>query len=126
MSTKGHGELHRFAQSMVGAFLLSLDGLTQSLLREPAKEFLASERCASLVDQFVQILAQEMATELAHERRADPFCRLLCHPLTDLLASGALARSLLGNYFSFLHLVLGDAQDEMTTKCQAIVDEIKT
>lgn len=128
MSIDGRHELHRFAQSILGAYLVSAAAKARpqaEQLAEAAKEFLVSERCSALVDQFMKTLVQALATELNQERRADPFRRLVCHPLTDLLEAGELSRRLLGNYFSFLHLVLGDAQEQMTSACQSIVEELK-
>lgn len=128
MSIDGKQELHRFAQHLLGAYLISAAEKARpqaEILALAAKEFLESERCAELIRQFMKTLVQLTATELAQERRADPFRRLVCHPLTPLLESGQISRSLLGNYFSFLHLVLGDAQEELTARCQTIIEAIR-
>ena len=115
---KGREELHRFAQSVIGAFLLSAK---QEGLSEEAKTFLASARCAELVNQFLATLTHAVASEMAQERRTDPFRRLMLHPLTEVLEAGAISRILLPNYFNFLHLVLGDdGQAEMTSQCEEI------
>lgn len=114
---KGREELNRFAQSIIGAFLVS---------GEEAKTFLASGRCAELVNQFLGTLTHAVASEMAQERRSDPFRRLMVHPLTEILKAGGLSRTLLPSYFNFLHLVLGDdGQAEFTRKCQDILDEVK-
>jgi hypothetical protein len=123
MSIKGREELHRFAQSILGAFLVSAK---QEGLGEEAKSFLASDRCAELVHQFLGNLTHAVASEMAQERRADPFRRLMVHPLTELLEAGGVSRALLPNYFNFLHLVLGDdGQADLTRQCEAILDEVK-
>lgn len=117
MSVKGREELHRFAQTIVGAFVLS---------GEEPKTFLASDRCAELVNQFLGNLTHAVASELAQERRTDPFRRLMVHPLTEVLEAGGISRTLLPNYFNFLHLVLGDdGQAELTHKCEGILEEVK-
>ena len=105
MSIKGREELHRFAQTILGSFLVAAK---QEGLGEEAKTFLASDRCAELVNQFLGNLTNAVASEMAQERRADPFRRLMVHPLTEVLESGGVSRGLLPNYFNFLHLVLGD------------------
>jgi len=127
MSIDGRHELDKFAQTLLGAYLIAVAGKTtadsESLARAAA-DFLDSPRCAELIDQFLKTLVRATARQLEQEHRTDPFCRLLCHPLTELLEKGALSRTLLGNYFSFLHLVLGDAQGEATEQCQAVIDDL--
>jgi hypothetical protein len=124
MSVDGRNELQRFAESVVEAFLQQVKDSEHADQAEASREFFASRQCADLVDRFMRSFAQALATDLMQERRADPFRRLLCHPLTELLDQGALSRSLLGNYFSFLHLVLGDDQESMTQRCQQIIDQL--
>jgi len=114
---KGREELHRFAQSIIGAFLVS---------GEEAKTFLASDRCAELVNQFLGTLTHAVASEMAQERRTDPFRRLMVHPLTEVLEAGQISRTLLPNYFNFLHLVLGDdGLADLTRQCEAILEDVK-
>jgi hypothetical protein len=128
MSIDGRHELQRFAQSILGAYLVSAAEKVRpqaEALAEAAREFLVSERCEALVDQFMKTLIQALATELNQERRGDPFRRLVCHPLTDLLVKGEISRTLLGNYFSFLHLVLGDEQEQLSESCQTLLQEMK-
>ena len=122
MSRQGRDELQKFAQTILGAFLVSA---RRDDLAEEAKAFLASDRCAELANQFLGTLVHAVASEMAQERRADPFRRLLVHPLTELLESEAVSRALLPNYFNFLHLVLGDQQDALTRQCEEIVDEVR-
>jgi hypothetical protein len=128
MSIDGRHELHRFAQSILGAYLVAVADKVRpqaEMLAEAARDFLASERADALTDQFMKTLVQALATELNQERRGDPFRRLVCHPLTDLLDRGALSRTLLNNYFSFLHLVLGDEQEQLSGHCQVLLQELK-
>ncbi|HXP96969.1 MAG TPA: hypothetical protein VN809_09680, partial [Telmatospirillum sp.] len=63
--------------------------------------------------------------ELLREKRGDPLQRLLAHPLSDLFSEERLSRDILVNYFSFLHLILGDARDDLRERCAAIVAELK-
>jgi hypothetical protein len=127
VSIDSRRELSQFAESIVDAFLLQVGerGGSGDALRVVARDFVESPHFATLVDQFMHNLAQLVAHRLMQERRADPFRRLACHPLTELLDQGTLSRGLLDNYFTFLHLVLGDDQTVMTAHCQEIVDEIK-
>lgn len=122
MSVDGREELHHFAQLMIGAFLVST---RQEQLAEEAKAFLASERCNELIDRFMDTLVHAVAKQVTQERRGDPFRRLMCHPLTDLLESERISRSLLPNYFNFLHLVLGDQQAELSHQCEEILLDVK-
>jgi len=117
--THGRDELHRYAQTIIGAFLISS---RHEELAQEAKAFLDSDRCADLTNQFLETLVHAVASGIAQERRADPFRRLMCHPLTELLESDQISRTLLPNYFNFLHLVLGDQQDELTAECEGILE----
>jgi hypothetical protein len=63
--------------------------------------------------------------ELIRQRRGNPFQRLLAHPFSQHFIDGRLSRDILVNYFSFLHLVLGEARDTLTEHCVAIVTELK-
>jgi len=122
MTVKGREELLRFAQTVIGAFLVSA---RQEGLAEEAKSFLSSNRCNELVDMFLGNLVHAVATEIAQERRGDPFRRLLVHPLTEILEAGGISRALLPNYFNFLHLVLGDGQNELSHQCEEIMLDVK-
>ena len=120
--TQGREELQKLVQTAIGAFLVSS---RREDLADEARAFLASDRCAELINQFLGTLVHAVASEMAHERRADPFRRLLVHPLTELLESDAVSRTLLPNYFNFLHLVLGDQQDELTRQCEAVIEDVR-
>lgn len=122
MTINGREELHNFVQIVVGAFLVSA---RQEQLAEEAKAFLSSARCGELEDRFMDTLAQALATRVIQERRGDPFRRLLCHPLTELLESDQISRNLLPNYFNFLHLVLGDQLGDFAHQCEEILLDIK-
>jgi hypothetical protein len=122
MSHQGREELEKFARSILGAFLVSA---RREELADEAKSFLASERCAELTNQFLGALVHAVATETTQERRGSAFRRLLVHPLTELLQSEALSRTLLPNYFTFLHLVLGDQEDVLTRQCEEILAEAR-
>ena len=122
MTHQGREELQKFAQTVLGAFLVSA---RREDLAEEAKAFLASDRCAELTNQFLGALVHAVATEMTQERRGPSFRRLMVHPLTELLESEALSRSVLPNYFNFLHLVLGDQQDALTDECEAILAEVR-
>ena len=128
MTIDGREELRHFAQLLLGAFLISLDDKAKgssAALTQPVKDFLESERCATLVDQFMKTLVKSVAAEMTLERRADPFKRLVCHPFTELLVDGSLSRADLPNYFTFLHLVLGDAVDELSRLCRDVLADVR-
>jgi hypothetical protein len=121
--SRGQDELHRFAQMVIGAFLVST---RREDLAEEAKAFLDSERCTELVNQFMGALVHAIAAEMPQERRRfNPFRRLLCHPLTELLESDVVSRALLPNYFNFLHLVLGDQLETLTQECEEILADVR-
>jgi hypothetical protein len=45
--------------------------------------------------------------------------------MNGLFEDGRLSRDVLVNFFSFLHLVLGDTREALTERCEAIVAELK-
>ena len=122
MTHQGREELQKFAQTILGAFMVSI---RREDLAEEAKAFLASDRCTELTNQFLGALVHAVAAEMTQERRGDSFHRLMVHPLTELLESEALSRTLLPNYFNFLHLVLGDQQDVLAGQCAEILAELR-
>ena len=61
-----------------------------------------------------------------HElRRSNAFGRLVMHPLSPLFEAESLDRALVGNIFSFLHLVLGDEAEVYGKRCNDIVQALK-
>ncbi|PKU21879.1 hypothetical protein [Telmatospirillum siberiense] len=132
MSAAGRAEMHRVVDRLLADFLrlvaerhrgAPVDG---EQLREAAQSFAASPQLNNLLSEAHQRFMVSAEMELIRQRRGDPFQRLLAHPFSDLFADGSLSRDILSNYFSFLHLVLGDARDTLTEHCNTILRELKT
>jgi hypothetical protein len=131
MTASGRAELRLIADQLLADFLhlveerhhgAPVDGLQ---LRQAAQAFGASPSMNRLLLQAHQRLLVTAEGELLRQRRADPFQRLLAHPFTDLFSEGLLSRDVLFNYYSFLHLVLGDTRESLSERCEAIVAELK-
>ncbi len=59
-------------------------------------------------------------------KRNNAFGRLMIHPLSELLNTGQLDRAHLPNLFQFLHLILGDDNEEFGRQCREIVEDLKS
>jgi hypothetical protein len=89
------------------------------------QSFLASPGFAAFLDQAHGQLMDLAADEVLRNERTDAFHRLMAHPLTDAFDCGALSRDILPNYFSFIRLVLGDAQEDMSELCRRICNDLQ-
>jgi hypothetical protein len=121
----------QIAARILGDFLRMVDErhrdspVQASQLRALQQTYLASAQFAAVLHQAHSRLLDAAAHELLRQKRSDPFHRLLVHPFTEVLEDGRLSRDLLVNYFSLLHLVLGDARDRLSDQCSAILDELR-
>ncbi len=70
-------------------------------------------------------LMEVVEGESIEQRRTNAFGRLMLHPLSGLFSEDRLDRGLVPNIFSFLHMVLGDDEDEYAERCGAIVKTLK-
>ncbi len=131
MSAAGRAEMRRIAERLLGDFLRLVEErhhgapVDGAQLRQAAQAFAASPQLSRLLSQAHQHLLAAAEVELIRLRRGDPFQRLLAHPFSEHFVDGRLSRDILVNYFSFLHLVLGDTRDALTERCMAIVAELK-
>lgn len=132
MSSAGRAEMHRIVDRLLADFLrfvaerhqgASVDG---EQLRQSARAYAVSPQLNQLLSDAHARLMGAAELELIWQRRGDPFQRLLAHPFSDHFVDGRLSRDMLSNYFSFLHLVLGDARDLLTEQCMTILSELKT
>jgi hypothetical protein len=126
MADTGKDELRRFVTRLLDAFVSSIERQqkNQSIaVGELPAMLRAFERSATLgeeIEAAYRRLKDQAAHELLRNRRMDPFNRLLVHPFTEHLESGALPREMLDNYFNFLHLVLGDETVALARLCVTI------
>ena len=99
--------------------------VSKTQLAEIFERFMASPDYLPFYDDAYQDLAAEVPGSTVDCRRVDAFGRLLVQPLIGLFESEAFEREILPNFFSFLHLVLGDDEDRFGEECRAIVDQIR-
>lgn len=75
-------------------------------------------------------IAQIVADDDLNQRRTNAFGRLVIHPLDPLFEAGELDRALIGNLFSFLHMVLGEEAQANADRCRDVLamlrDELGT
>lgn len=132
MSAAGRAEMHRVVDRLLADLLRLIEerykgaAVDGGQLRQVVQDFKVSPQLGHLLSEAHQRLLASAEMELIRLRRGDPFQRLMAHPFSDLFAAGRLSRDILSNYFSFLHLVLGDARDTLTEHCLVILGELKT
>ncbi|HEY1720226.1 MAG TPA: hypothetical protein VGG27_03200 [Magnetospirillaceae bacterium] len=126
MTEWGRDDLRRFLNQAIESFIQTVDkrhggaAVTAKDLREAARAIEASGALDAGVNATYRRLKDEVAKELIRNRRREPFKRLMVHPLTPALDSGAVPRDMLPNYFNFLHLVLGDETESLSRLCVTI------
>ena len=79
---------------------------------------------ASVDVQYGQIVGV-VARELLRQKRTDPFQRLVVHPLSRTFQDGLLSRDILPNYFSFIHLVMGEQMTALAARSIEICAELQ-
>ncbi len=130
MSAEGRAEMRQIAERMFSAYLRQVEerhsgAVTIPQLRSVLATYFASPAFHTVLHQAHGRLLQAAALELLRQQRGDPFQRMVVHPLAEAFQDGRLARDLLPSYFSFLHLVLGDARDKFTAQCADILAELR-
>ena len=131
MSAEGRAEMGQIAERILGDFLRMVEERHRGApvraveLRAVQQTYMASPQFGAVLHQAHGRLLDAAAHELLRQKRSDPFHRLLVHPLTGALEDGRLSRDILLNYFSLLHLVLGDARDTLSEQCSAILKELR-
>ncbi len=126
MTDWGRDDLRRFVSQVLDSYISALDQkhggkpIGTKELRDVARMLEGSTALDSIISMTYRRIKDEAAKELIRNRRREPFKRLMVHPLTPALDSGALPRDMLGNYFNFLHLVLGDETEALSRLCVTI------
>ncbi len=129
MSASGRAEMRQIVDRILAGYLRLVEehshgAATDSrALRVAAENFMASPELGQILAKAHHRLLEAAEQELVRQKRGDPFHRLLTHPLTGAFSDGRLSRETLVNYFSFLHLVLGDATEAMAADCAQILAE---
>jgi hypothetical protein len=131
MSLEGRVSMRRIVERILDAYLHQVEGRASRgavdgpLLRAEMQGFLASPDLGRILAEAHHQLLEASRKELIRQQRGDPFNRLVTHPMTEALCDGRLSRDSLGNYFSFLHLVLGDARDVLAMRCAEVLEELR-
>ena len=130
MSAEGRAEMRRIAERMFADYLQLIEErhstvATVPQLRAALDAYLGSPGFKVVLSKAHGRLLEAAALELLRQKRREPFPRLVVHPLAVAFSDERLSRDLLPGYFSFLHLVLGDAQDKMAAQCLDILSELR-
>lgn len=131
MSGVGRVEIRRIAEKLLSDYARFLDTrhrgqpLSAGLLGQAAREFLTSPDFTGQLPFIHQRLLDAAEEELLRRKRRDPFLRLMTHPMSRIFEEEQLSREILVNYFSFLHLVLGDMRDTLGRRSQEILEDLQ-
>lgn len=131
MSGGGRAEIRRIAEKLLSDYARFLEtrhrsqALPPALLSQAAREFLTSPDFTSQLPFIHQRLLDAAEEELLRRKRRDPFLRLMTHPMSRIFEEERLSREILVNYFSFLHLVLGDMRETLGRRCQEILADLQ-
>src|SRR5690349_17660228 len=126
MTDWGRDDLRRFVSQILDSYISALDqkhgGSTigANEMRDVARMLEGSSALDSIIKTTYRRIKDEAAKELIRNRRREPFKRLMVHPVTAALDSGALPRDMLPNYFNSLRLVLGDETEALSRLCLTI------
>ena len=128
MSLEAKSALTLFADQILDSVLAAAeaDGLQAGAhLRAVAQKFRASPAFSALLTTCYKRLVSIAGEDLLRQRRADPFHRLVTRPFSQAFNEDRLSRDeILDNYFSFIHLILGDEEAKLRELCQGLRDRL--
>ena len=119
-------ELRLFAGNLLDAFVEAVvrqhpgTPVTADGLRKMAAAIEHSPVFLSLLDSFSRKMGREAAAEARRQLRSHPFHRLIVHPMSEAFSDGRLSRDILPNYFTFIHMVMGDRAAVLAVRCKEL------
>ena len=132
MSSRGTDYLRSTANAVLDAFVKAVEDFhgDQSVTKAELDAIAAKLKQDRSLDEFfsrqfhaIEKMARE---EIMEQNRTNAFGRIVAHPLTDAFDLGVLDRAIMPNFFSFLHLVLGDDLETLTRECSEIANDLRT
>lgn len=127
---EGRDDFRRSAQRLLDIFVMAVeehakDGkIAMAELRAASRAMLGAPTLRRFLDSEYDRMTDGFAVELQRRKRADPLQRLMCHPLSDEFEQGRLSREIIPNYFNFIHLVMGEAKQELSERCLDIMEDL--
>jgi hypothetical protein len=127
----GRAELRKIALHAIESFIGAVERqhgnapVGSQQLRALAASLAGMPSFAAAVDAQYGQMIEVVTRELLHQKRTDPFQRLVVHPLSAAFQDGLLSRDILPNYFSFIHLVMGDQITALSSRCIEICAELQ-
>jgi hypothetical protein len=131
LTQNGRNELRHILSQILTMFLRVAEdqhrgkAVAVAELSSLVQPFLTSPAIAVMIGEHYGRLLGVAEDDIMRAKRGDPFQRLMAHPFSEAFAVGELSRDMLPGYFSFLHLVLGEARATMGEACVEIFDELK-
>jgi hypothetical protein len=119
-------ELRRFANTLLDAFVEVVSRqnasgtITPEVLKRAAAGIEHSPAFNALLESFARRMGKEAEAEILRQQRSHPFHRLIVHPLSDSFTYGRLSRDILANYFTFIHMVMGDRAAALAVRCKEL------
>ena len=123
-------DLGRFSQRLLDSFIAAVTerhpsgSLTPADLKDALAAMLGSPAYAHFIEHFQADLVADATRHMLWRQRKDPLRRLIVHPFASAFTDGTLHRSMLTNYFAFIHLVIGDEVEGLREACQDVLAEL--
>jgi hypothetical protein len=130
MGSRGPRHLRKTTNVVLDALLHAAQDAGRAIGPNVLHDIVENLKASNAFEDFYRRAYRELMEIVENEKlemkRTNAFGRLVVHPLTPLFHEGVLARDILPNVFSFIHLVLGDEADMYGEQCQQIVKSLKS
>lgn len=131
MAARGPLHLRKVTNVMLDALVQAAERagqgrpLSLSLLENVVAGLKASADFEPFYQRSYHELLEIIDGDRSEQRRVNAFGRLMFDPLGRLFDQGRLDRVLIVNLFSFLHMILGDEEERIATRCRDIVELLR-
>ncbi|CCG40993.1 hypothetical protein [Magnetospirillum molischianum] len=131
MGEQGPAHLRKITNGVLDALLQAAERtssgrpLSVGLLEEIVSGLKESAAFDDFYRRSYAEIADIVTADDLNQRRANAFGRLMIHSLDPLFEAGEIDRTLIGNLFSFLHMVLGEAAEANAARCRDILKTLR-
>jgi len=131
MGEQGPAYLRKVTNDVLDALVIAAERassgrpLSVALLEEVVSGLKGSAAFDDFYRRSYAEITELVGADDINQRRANAFGRLMIHPFDPLFEAGELDRELIGNLFSFLHMVLGDEAEAHAARCRDILATLR-
>ena len=131
MSSRGAEYLRGTANAVLDAFVTAVEdfhggnSVTKAELDAIASKLKQDRNLDDFFARHYHVIQKLARDEFLEQNRMNAFGRIVSHPMADAFDMGVLDRAIVPNFFSFLHLVLGEDLDSLTRECNEIATDLR-